>query len=211
MPKAKPFTKEEIITAMKHSKSVRAAARYLRCSYQHLKPYMKMFIDEETGKSLFDLHKNRQGKGIPKYLPNRRKEPNLKIIVTENRGWESFSPEKLKIRLIAEGYLKHECYKCGFSEARVLDYKIPILLNFKDGDKQNHILNNLELVCYNCYFLYIADPLNLNQKRSIESSSPVKEKSFDWELDPKLLENMLLMGQASNDEDDEYQYVTRKD
>lgn len=212
MPKApKPFTKEQILVAMKHSKSIRGAARYLRCSYQHLKPFMKMYIDDETGKSLFDIHLNRQGKGIAKFLPNKRKEPNVKKIVEENTGWESFTLEKIKRRLIAEGYLKDECYKCGFNETRIVDYKTPVLLNFKDGDKQNFLLPNIELLCYNCYFLYVADPITVNQKRSIESGACIKNKEFDWELDPQQLENIKELGLfEDNNEGDEYQYVTRK-
>ena len=36
MAKAKPFIKEDLLRAMRHTKSIRAAARYLGCSYQHL-------------------------------------------------------------------------------------------------------------------------------------------------------------------------------
>ena len=52
MPKAKHFKKEEILAAMDKTKSVRSAARYLNCSYQHLKKWMK-FYEGEDGKSLF--------------------------------------------------------------------------------------------------------------------------------------------------------------
>ena len=37
MPKAKPLNKELIVAAMNKTKSNRAAARYLNCSYQHYK------------------------------------------------------------------------------------------------------------------------------------------------------------------------------
>ena len=78
MPKAKPFTKDQILNAMDKTKSVKSAARYLNCSYQHLKKWMKEFKDSETGLTLFELHKNQSGKGIPKFLsstPFRKKEP----------------------------------------------------------------------------------------------------------------------------------------
>ena len=67
MPKARPLTKESIISAMDKTKSVRAAARYLNCSYQHIKKWMKLYVDS-SGVSLFDAHKNQSGKGIPKFL-----------------------------------------------------------------------------------------------------------------------------------------------
>jgi hypothetical protein len=109
MPAAKPLSKEDILRAIRHTKSNRAAARYLGCSYQHYKPYAKLFKDEETGLNLFELHLNQCGKGIPKFLPNRRKEPNVKHIVETGMGWESFAPDKIKQRIIAEGYIVEEC------------------------------------------------------------------------------------------------------
>jgi len=196
MPAPKPLSKENILRAMRFTKSNRAAAKYLGVSYQHYKPYALLFKDEESNKTLFELHKNQSGKGIPKFLPDRRREPNVKIIVTQGTGWESFTPEKIKRRLITEGYLKEECYipSCGFCEHRVTDYKIPLLLNFKDGNKCNYLLNNLELLCYNCYFLYVADPLSANQVRHIEDNMEVKEKEYEWELDENQITNMKALG-----------------
>ena len=84
MPAPKQFTKDDILRAMRFTKSNRAAAKYLGCSYQHYKPYAKLFrIDEADPNSptLFETHKNQSGKGIPKFLPNRRKEPNVKNII----------------------------------------------------------------------------------------------------------------------------------
>ena len=173
MPAAKPLSKEDIIRAMRFTKSNRSAAKYLGCSYQHYKPYAKLHKDEETGLTLFETHLNQCGKGIPKFLPNRRKEPNVKNIIETGTGWESFTPEKIKARLIAESYLKEECYNCGFCERRVTDYKIPLLLNFKDGNKNNYLLENLELLCYNDYFLLVADPLTPDQIRHIEDNTQV--------------------------------------
>jgi molybdenum-dependent DNA-binding transcriptional regulator ModE len=49
MPAAKPLSKEDILRAMRFTKSNRAAAKYLGCSYQHYKPYAKLHKDEETG------------------------------------------------------------------------------------------------------------------------------------------------------------------
>jgi hypothetical protein len=194
MPAKKELFKEDILRAMRHTKSNRAAARYLGCSYQHYKPYAKLFNDEETGQNLFDLHKNQSGKGIPKFLPNRRKEPNVKLIFEEGVGYESFTTTKIKTRGIAEGYLRDECYLCGFNERRLTDYKTPTLLNFKDGSKSNYIINNLEILCYNCYFLYVADPLTNDEIRHIETNQTVLAKPFEWDLDDEALANMKALG-----------------
>ncbi len=203
MPAPKPISKEDVLRAMRFTKSNRAAAKYLGCSYQHYKPFAKLFkVDESDPYSptLFDVHKNQSGKGIPKFLPDRRREPNVKNIIETGTGWESFTPEKIKTRLITEGYLKDECYSCGFHERRVTDYKSPLLLNFKDGNKVNYLLENLEILCYNCYFLYVADPLTPDQIRHIEDNTTVKATPHEWdlekqsEIDDEHLENMRALG-----------------
>jgi hypothetical protein len=194
MPAKKELFKEDILRAIRHTKSNRAAARYLGCSYQHYKPYAKLFNDEETGQNLFDLHKNQCGKGIPKFLPNRRREPNVKLIFEEGVGYESFTTAKIKTRGIAEGFLRDECYICGCNERRVTDYKTPTLLNFKDGSKSNYVLDNLEILCYNCYFLYVADPLTNDEVRHIETNQTPKAKPFEWDLDDESLSNMKALG-----------------
>jgi hypothetical protein len=197
MGAAKPLTKFQIETAMRYTKSVRAAARYLGCSYQHVKPYMKLFkVDENdiNSPTLFDAHKNQMGKGIPKHLPNKRREPNVKRLFEEGIGYESFTPTKIKIRGIAEGYLMDECYTCGCNERRITDYKTPTLLNFKDGNKSNYLIDNLEILCYNCYFLYVADPLTQDEIRHIEDNQTVLAKPHSWDLDKDQLENMKALG-----------------
>ena len=197
MPASKPISREDVLRAMRFTKSNRAAAKYLGCSYQHYKPFAKNFKVDETDHnslSLFETHLNQCGKGIPKFLPNRRKEPNVKNIIETGTGWESFTPEKIKARGVAEGYLKEQCYHCGFAERRVTDYKTPLLLNFKDGNRNNYLTDNLELLCYNDYFLLVADPLTPDQVRHIEDHTTVKAVSHDWDLDEAHLENMKALG-----------------
>jgi len=193
----KPLSKEDIQRAMRVTKSNRSAARYLNCSYQHYKKFAKIFVDEASGKSLFELHKNQCGRGIPKHLsshPNRKAEPSLQGIVEGRISAAHFDPQKIKIRLIAQNYLEEKCYTCGFRERRVTDYKIPLLLNFKDGNKFNYLLPNLELLCYNHYFLLVADPLTPDQVRHIEDNTEVKAVAHDWDLDDAHLENMKALG-----------------
>jgi hypothetical protein len=197
MPASKPISREDVLRAMRFTKSNRAAAKYLGCSYQHYKPFAKNFKVDETdhnSPSLFETHLNQCGKGIPKFLPNRRKEPNVKNIIETGTGWESFTPEKIKARIVAEGYLKEECYACGFCERRVTDYKTPLLLNFKDGNKNNYLLENLELLCYNDYFLLVADPLTPDQIRHIEDNTQVQAVAHGWDMDDAHIENMKALG-----------------
>jgi len=33
------------------------------------------------------------------------------------------------------------------------DGKVPLVLDFKDGDRKNHKYDNLRMLCFNCSFL----------------------------------------------------------
>ena len=59
--------------------------------------------------------------------------------------------DKLKIRLINEGYLEPQCDICGIT--RWLDGEVPLQLDHKDGNKDNNNLKNLRLLCPNCHAL----------------------------------------------------------
>jgi hypothetical protein len=213
MPKRIDFTKEQIINAMDKTKSVRGAARYLNCSYQHLKKWMKFYKDEATGKTLFELHKNQSGKGIPKFLshaPFGRKEPAILDIINGVVDPSNFNPQKIKYRLIEGGYLKEECNQCGFNERRVLDYKIPLLLHFKNGNKQNYTIGNVEMLCYNCYYLSVGDLFTGKQVEGIEDHKPVNNAQVDWEVDPYTLERLKELGlYDSKPLDDGSEYISR--
>jgi|LakMenE01Jun11ns_1017448.scaffolds.fasta_scaffold9890345_5 hypothetical protein len=215
MPSAKPLSKESIASAMDKTKSVRGAARYLNCSYQHLKKWMKLYKDEASGKTLFELHKNQSGKGVPKFLshaPFGRKEPAILDIINGVVDPSNFNPQKIKYRMIEGGYLKEECYKCGFNERRVLDYKIPLLMHFKNGNKQNYTLENVEMLCYNCYYLSVGDLYTGKQIENIEDHKPINNGQVDWEVDDYTLERFKELGLYDSkplDNDDPYDLVSR--
>jgi hypothetical protein len=210
MPKAKPISKEDCLRAMRHTKSVRAAARYLNCSYQHLKPIMKMYEATEDGfDNLFEQHKNQQGKGIPKFLGNGKKLPPLIEIIEGRVDPSSFNPDKIKYKLLTEGYLKEECNKCGFNERRVADYKMPLLLHFKNGNKKHYVLDNLEMLCYNCYFLHIADVFTEKQIENIEDHKSINQGEVDWELSDYQREQLEKLGLGDDEDDDDFDIIAR--
>lgn len=214
MPSAKPISKEMCLAAMNKTKSVKAAARYLNCSYHHLKRYMKLYKDEETGLTLFDKHKNPHGKGIPKFLSSKGKEPALLDIIEGRIDASSFSPEKIKYRLIIEGYLEEECEKCGFKERRVTDYKVPIILNFKDKNKKNYNKENIHFLCYNCYFLYIDNVFTEKDIKQLEDHVPLNKttEAINFELDDYHMQRLKELGLDGDkkDDDDPYNLVSYK-
>ena len=212
MPKARPLTKESIISAMDKTKSVRAAARYLNCSYQHIKKWMKLYVDE-NGVSLFDAHKNQSGKGIPKFLSVstiNKKEPAILDIIEGRIDPSHFNPQKIKYRLITDGYLKDECSNCGFHERRVSDYKSPLILHFKDNNKQHYRLDNMEMLCYNCYYLMVGDIFSGKQLEGLEDHKPMNQSEVDWELDEYTKQRLLELGlDKPEPTDDGSEFVSR--
>jgi len=213
MPDPKPLSKEDILRAMNVTMSNKAAARYLHVSYIHYKKWAKNYDATEEGyPNLFEQHKNQAGKGIPKFLKGSGKDPALLDIIEGRVDASSFSPDKLKYRLITEGYLAEECAVCKFHERRVSDYKMPLLLNFKDNNKKNWNKENIELLCYNHYFLQVGDIFSDKQIKGIEDHVPTYESEVTWELDDyqrQRLEELGLMDKPKDD-NDPYSLVSRK-
>ena len=186
-----------ILAAMAKTKSNKAAARYLNCSYIHYKMWAKRYEATLPGfANLFEQHKNQSGKGIPKFLSNGkpRREFALLDIIEGRLDPSSFNPNKIKYRLLQEGYMKEECYSCGFHEHRILDYKMPLIMNFKDGNKQHYRLENLEMLCYNCYFLQIGDIFSDKQLEGLEDHLVKNESKVDWEVDDYTQQRLIELG-----------------
>lgn len=195
MPRPKPLTKEDILRAMKNTRSNRAGARFLNVSYQHYRIWAKRYkSDKPEFNNLLEEHRNWGGKGVPKFLKGSGKEPALLDLIEGRTNMASFSPEKIKYRLVVEGYLEEECQKCKFHERRVLDYKMPLLLHFKDGNKTNYRKENIEFLCYNCYFLSVGDIFTDKQVKGMEDHRSVNQSEVDWELDSYHLERLKTLG-----------------
>mgnify|MGYP003334731413 FL=1 len=209
MPKAKHLGKEMVLAAMAKTRSNRSAARYLNVSYQHYKKWAKFYKDEATGKSLFELHFNQSGKGIPKFLKASGKEPALVDIIEGRVNASSFSPEKIKYRLITEGHLAEECNTCNFKERRVLDYKMPLILHFKDKNKKNYRKENVELLCYNCYFLTIGDIFTDKQIKGLEDHVPTNLSNVEWEVDEYTRQRLEELGLEKPMDNDELDLISR--
>ena len=204
MPKAKPLSKIQIEAAQARTLSNMSAARYLHVSYQHYKRYAKLY-------GIFESHKNQSGVGIPKFLKGSKKMPHMLEIIEGRIAASSFDPNKLKYALIEQGYLSEECSVCKFKERRVLDYKIPLLLHFKDKNSNNYGLDNVQLLCYNHYFLQVGDIFNKQEEKQIESQTEhfgTTEK-IEFEVDDYHLQRLKELGLDGIDEDDTNQYISR--
>jgi len=198
---SKILTKEDILRAQKMTRSNMAAARYLHVSYNHYKKYAKMFKNDE-GVNLLEVHKNQEGKGIPKFALKGKDRIPLMDLLEGRVPIEHFDAKDIKVRIILEGLIEEKCSKCGFSERRIKDTKVPVILNFKDGDKKNWHLDNLEFLCYNCSFLYAASPIEEKQAEAMEDYVKTRNDEPDWELDEAHIEHLKSLGLYDEDKED---------
>ena len=88
---------------------------------------------------------NKSGKGImKKHNGNRIEIPD--VLMGKHPQYQT---NKLKRRLILEGYKKNECEECGISEWN--GKAITLELDHIDGDRTNHLFSNLQILCPNCH------------------------------------------------------------
>ena len=209
MPKAKPLSKQQILGAVNKTKSNRAASRYLGVSYIHYKKWAKNYDATKEGyPNLFEQHKNQSGKGIPKFLNGGKKTPAIVDIIEGRIDPSHFDAAKIKDKLIAEGYLDECCSNCKFNERRVLDYKVPLIMHFKDGEKKNYKLDNVGLLCYNCYFLQIGNIFNDVQIQGMEEHKTPNESKVDWKVDNYHMQRLKELG-LEDDDEDEFDIISR--
>jgi len=126
---------EVIIEVCKNSGSMSKAAAHLKIHFNTLK---RLAI-------LYDCYNPNQGlKGGAKNTPQ-------KILLQEilNGLHPHFQTFKLKNRLIKGGIIKHKCSICGIDTWNTK--KINLELDHIDGNRFNHILTNLRLLCPNCH------------------------------------------------------------
>jgi len=207
---SKILTKEDILRAQKMTRSNMAAARYLHVSYNHYKKYAKMYKSDD-GVSLLEVHKNQSGEGIPKFALAGGKEIPLQDLLEGRVPIEHFDPRKIKARLLSEAKLVEVCDRCNFAERRVTDQKIPVILNFKDGNKKNWHLDNLEFLCYNCSFLYAASPIEEKRAEAMEDYVRTKDDEPTWELDEHHIDHLKELGLYDDDDklNDGSEYISR--
>lgn len=150
-PKTKPLMQSEVEEALQKSTSARKAARRLGVSYPTFKKYARLYgIHKTPG---WPIQKKDPNDPTRKYRgpidPYKGKYPVTDIV---QGMYPEFPVHRLKDKLIRSGLKKPECEQCGFGERRLTDGKLPLLLNFEDGNNKNHKMENMRLLCYNCTF-----------------------------------------------------------
>lgn len=144
---ANPLLESEILEAQENSRSAAEAARVLGVSYNTYKKYAKQY-------GIFENLINPDGIGIPKGVKGSNMAKIEDILEGKHPNYPLW---KLKKRLLLGGYFLEECAVCGFNERRLTDHRVPLIMDFLDGDTHNHKHENIRMLCYNCHFLLVGN------------------------------------------------------
>lgn len=136
------YTKEQIQEAINNTSensavSMRAAAIYLNIKYDTFRKYAQLY-------QLWTP--NSSGKGRTKHVPDTKRIPLEDILAGNQSQYGTF---KLKNRLFSELGWQKICSCCNLQTW--LNKPIPLELDHIDGDRYNHKLENLRLLCANCH------------------------------------------------------------
>lgn len=155
---AKPITEQSCRYAISNSQSNTGAARFLNVNIKTYHKYASRYIDIPSGKNLYELHKNMGHKGIKQIGggPKGKLKYNLQDIL-EGKIKNSYTGTNLMKHLFSAGIFPPRCFECGFSERRVTDNKVPIYIDFINGDISDGRLENIRILCHNHYFLYVGN------------------------------------------------------
>ena len=129
--------KEQIMQWISEGKSKAHMARELGCNPKTINPLLKKLEIEYDG--------NQSGKGQSK---SNGQYMNLEEYLEKS---EDIQSNKVRQKLLKEGYKNHQCENCGLTEW--LGQPIPLELHHKDGNRNNNTLDNYEMLCPNCHAL----------------------------------------------------------
>ena len=140
----KVITKKMIEDSQMVTKSNAEASRWLGVNYLTYRKYAKMY-------GLFDQHLNQRGVGIKKGYGKYRKP--LDELLSSGRKIR-LTKRYLKKRLVEENWVEEECSSCSYNEIVMGKDNVALLIDFIDGDNDNTKLDNIRLLCPNCYLSY---------------------------------------------------------
>ena len=102
---------------------------------------------------VFDQHLNQKGDGIKKGFAVRT--VNVEdVVLGKRQPPQRWSQSVVKEELIDKGYWQDECTVCGYNETNLETDKVCLGIDFSDGNSKNWLLDNIRLLCVNCYYSF---------------------------------------------------------
>lgn len=129
--------KEKFISTTKTSLTMAEAAAKLKLPFNTFRRYAVKFNC---------YNPNRGGKGTKKPKSIEQIISLEDILDGKHKHYQTY---KLKRRLLAEGIKENKCEVCGVTEWN--GKPLNMELHHKDGNKYNHSLENLLMICPNCH------------------------------------------------------------
>ena len=130
---------EEIINAVKNSKTMAEASRSINISFNTFK---------ERAKKLGVYIPNQSGKGTEKEGLKKSRRYPLETLLVENSSYKN--TWRLKKYLIEAGLLEDKCESCGL-EGEWNNKHISLHLDHVNGINNDHRIENLRVLCPNCH------------------------------------------------------------
>lgn len=175
---------------VKQYSSLDAIAKALNMSKRILLKYAKIypFTHSETYYDYFQRMKTWRPSKVSVYSKNV-KQKVLEIIT--NKRVNTYPLGELMYMLFRYEHKKECCELCGYGDRRTYDGRKPLVLTHKNkGNIKNYNLDNLQILCYNCYFMTVGDvsyafsasrgkgKLNVEHKQQIDATSDI-----NWQFD----------------------------
>ena len=131
-------TDEQIIHVALNSQSATSAASKLGIKYETFRVHAKRL-------NVFNT--NQSGKGTNKAKADGSGKISLDDIFEGKHP--QYQSNKLRKRLFSEKIKDEKCELCGLTEW--FGKKLSLEVDHKDGNRYNHALSNLQILCPNCH------------------------------------------------------------
>ena len=126
--------REQILIWINENRSKAFICRELNCKQETLNRYLQKMDIHYDG--------NMSGKGYSKNTPKMS-------LIEYLANSQDIQSNKVRIKLLEEGYKEYKCECCGLKEW--IGKPIPLELHHKDGNRNNNIIENFQLLCPNCH------------------------------------------------------------
>lgn len=127
--------KDEILQWISENQSKAFICRELKCKPETLNSYLQKMDIQYDG--------NQAGKGLSK------NNSHYMTLIDYLANSQDIQTNKIRQKLLKEGYKEYKCEKCGLSEW--LGQPIVLEVHHRDGDRTNNTIENFQLLCPNCH------------------------------------------------------------